>query len=62
MYVVNVDYSIYLRSQPNESSNDNIICEIPLGASVGFIERTNGKYYKIRLNGQVGYATAEYLR
>ena len=44
-YVANVQYSIYLRSTPNETDN-NIICEIPVGTAVGFIENTNSTFAK----------------
>lgn len=60
MYVVNVKNSIYLRSAPVENSS-NIICEIPLGAEVGFIENTNGTFFKIYYQGKYGYSKAEYL-
>lgn len=60
MYVVNVKNSIYLRSEPVENSS-NIICEIPLGSEVGFIERTNGTFMKIYYQGKYGYSKAEYL-
>lgn len=61
MTVCNVKTSIYLRNAPVENSG-NIICEIPVGSTVEFIENANGTFYKIRWNGSVGYAKAEYLR
>lgn len=61
MTVCNVKYAIYLRSQPKENPN-NIICEIPLGSTVEFLENTNGTFYKINWNGNVGYAKSMYLR
>ncbi len=60
MYVANVKYSIYFRSAPAENDS-NIICEIPLGTQVGFIENTDGVFAKIRYDGQVGYVKREYL-
>lgn len=59
MYVVNVKHSIYLRSTPSE--NGSIICEIPLGTEVGFIERANNTFTKINYNGKIGYSKSEYL-
>ena len=60
MYVANVKNSIYLRSEPSENQN-NIICEIPLGTKVGFIEYANKSFSKISYNGKYGYAKTEYL-
>lgn len=60
MHVVNVKHSIYLRSAPVEESG-NIICEIPVGSAVTFLENANGTFYKISWNGQVGYSKSEYL-
>ncbi len=60
VYVANVDYSIYFRSEPAEN-DANIICEIPLGTMVGFIENTDSVFAKIKYNGQVGYAKRQYL-
>ncbi len=60
MYVVNVKTSIYLRSAPVEE-NGNIICEIPVGSAVTFLENTNGTFYKISWNGTIGYSKSEYL-
>lgn len=59
-YVANVQYSIYLRSTPNETDN-NIICEIPVGTAVGFIENTNSTFAKINYNGTIGYSKRIYL-
>ena len=60
MYVANVKYSIYFRSAPAENDS-NIICEIPLGTSVGFIENADSVFAKINYNGQIGYAKQIYL-
>lgn len=61
MTVCNVKTSIYLRSTPQETS-DNIICEIPVNSTVEFIEMYNDTFYQISWNGYTGYAKAEYLR
>ncbi len=58
--VVNVENSIYLRKAPSESP-DNIICTIPLGSIVGYIETTNSVFTKIKYNGITGYSKSEYL-
>lgn len=60
MYVANVKDSIYLRSEPVENQS-NIICTIPLGTKVGYIEYTNSAFSKIVYNGQYGYAKTQYL-
>ena len=62
MRVSGVENSIYLRKAPSDAIDGNVICEIPVGSAVEYISNANGKYYKIRWNGQVGYATAAYLR
>lgn len=59
-YVANVKYSIYLRSEPVENDS-NIICEIPLGTQVGFIENANTVFAKINYNGTIGYSKMQYL-
>ncbi len=59
-YVANVKYSIYLRSTPFENDS-NIICEIPLGTQVGFIENTDNVFGKINYNGTIGYSKLQYL-
>ena len=58
--VCNVKHSIYLRSAPAENPN-NIICEIPLGTKVRFIENAGGGFYKISYNGYTGYSKSIYL-
>lgn len=60
-YVSNVRDSIYLRSEPVESSDANIICTIPLGTQVGFIEISNDVFSKINYNGTIGYSKTQYL-
>lgn len=59
-FVANVKYSIYLRSEPVENDS-NIICEIPLGTQVGFIENSNTVFSKINYNGTIGYSKTQYL-
>ncbi len=59
-YVANVKYSIYLRSEPFENDS-NIICEIPLGTQVGYIENTDNVFAKINYNGIIGYSKLQYL-
>ena len=61
MTVVNVQYAIYLRSTPDESSNSNIIMEIPDGAKVTYLGTPNNTFYKISYNGTVGYSKQIYL-
>lgn len=61
VYVANVENSIYLRSQPNESSDNNIITTIPLGTAVGYIEQTNGTFSKIKYGDKIGYSKSIYL-
>ena len=43
MYVANVKNSIYFRSAPTEDSS-NIICEIPFGTAVTFLENTDAVF------------------
>ena len=61
MYVANVKNSIYLRSSASEADSSNIICTIPWGTSVGFIERANSVFSKISYGSYVGYAKTQYL-
>ncbi len=61
MTVVNVDYAIYLRSTPSDSSDSNIIMEIPVGATVSYIGTPNNTFYEISYNGTTGYAKQIYL-
>lgn len=61
VYVANVKNSIYLRSEPSEASDANIICTIPLGTGIGFVENTNNTFAKVSYNGKLGYAKREYL-
>lgn len=60
MYVANVKYSIYFRSEPFENDS-NIICEIPLGTMIGYIEPTDSVFSKINYNGSIGYVKTQYL-
>lgn len=59
MYVVNCNESITLRTNPSTSASE--ICQIPLGASVSFVEVSDNGFYKVIYNGKTGYALASYL-
>ncbi len=59
--VCNVPYSIYLRSAPQENSN-NIICEIPVGTRVQYLANAGNGFVKISYNGKIGYAKSQYLQ
>ncbi len=59
--VCNVPYSIYLRSAPQENSN-NIICEIPIGTRVQYLATAGNGFVKISYNGKIGYAKGQYLQ
>lgn len=58
-YVVNCKKSITLRSSPTLSAS--AITQIPLGASVKFIEVSNNGFYKIAYKNQIGYSLQNYL-
>lgn len=60
MTVVDCNEWISLRSTP--STNASRIAEIPLGATVEFLEVSSNGFYKVRYNGAVGYALSQYLR
>lgn len=57
--VVNCNESITLRTSP--STNASEICQIPLGATVYYIEPAND-FYLVNYNGETGYALASYLK
>lgn len=59
MYVVNCRESITLRTAPSTSASE--IRQIPLGASVSFIENAANGFYKIAYHGDTGYSLASYL-
>ena len=59
MYVVNCKESITLRTSPSTSASE--ICQIPLGASVSYVEEAKNGFYKIIYNGKTGYSLASYL-
>lgn len=61
MTVVNVKNSIYLRSSASESSDANIIMEIPVGSKVTYLGTPNSTFYKISYGGTVGYSKQIYL-
>lgn len=57
--VVNCRESITLRPAPSTDSGE--ICQIPLGAEVGFVAGAEDGFYEIRYEGQQGYALSSYL-
>lgn len=59
LYVVNCDQSISLRSEPSTSAAE--IMQVALGVKVGYIDSAENGFYKISVNGTVGYALASYL-
>lgn len=59
LYVVNCDQSISLRSEPLTSAPE--IMQIALGVKVGYIDSAENGFYKVSVNGTVGYALASYL-
>ena len=59
MYVVNCKKSITLRTKP--STQASAIRQIPLGASVSFIEGAENGFYKVIYLSDTGYALASYL-
>lgn len=58
--VVNCNESITLRQRPSTSAGE--ICQIPLGATVYCYSWVNDDFYRVRYNGQEGYALSGYLR
>lgn len=59
LYVVNCEESITLRTSPSTSAEE--IRQIPLGASVSYVEPAENGFYKVIYNGDTGYALASYL-
>lgn len=59
LYVANCKQSITLRTAPNTKASE--ICQIPLGASVSFVENAANGFYKVIYRGMTGYALASYL-
>ena len=57
--VVNCNESITLRTEPSTSAPE--IRQIPLGATVSFIETAENGYYKVTYLSDTGYALASYL-
>ncbi len=57
--VVNCQEWISLRSSPSTSASR--ITEIPLGATVQFIDYASNGFYQVSYNGYTGYALAQYL-
>jgi len=60
MYVVNCNESITMRIRPSTKEGGQI-CQIPLGATVSYIEPAENGFYKIAYHGNIGYALAAYL-
>lgn len=59
MYVVNCNESITLRMSPSTGAGE--IRQIPLGATVSYIESASNGFYKVAYLGDTGYALASYL-
>ena len=59
MWVVNCNESITLRTSPSTTAAE--ICQIPLGATVSYIETASNGFYKVTYLGKTGYALASYL-
>lgn len=59
MRVVNCKESITLRTSPSTSANE--VCQIPLWATVSYIESAANGFYKVTYHGKTGYALASYL-
>lgn len=57
--VVNCEEWISLRTAPSTSASK--IATIPLGASVQYIANSSNGFYKVKYNGQTGYALSKYL-
>ncbi len=58
-YVLNCKQSITLRSEPSMDASE--ICQIPLGATVRFVETAENGFYKIIYNDVTGYGLADYI-
>lgn len=59
LYVVNCNQSISLRTAPSSSAAE--IMQLALGVKVGYIDSAENGYYRVSVNGTVGYALASYL-
>lgn len=59
MRVVNCKESITLRTSPSTSAKE--VCQIPLWATVSYIESAANGFYKVTYHGKTGYALASYL-
>ena len=59
LYVVNCNQSISLRSEPSTSAPE--IMQLALGVQVGYIDSAENGFYKVSVDGTVGYALASYL-
>ena len=60
MQVVNCTESITLRKTPNTKADE--FCQIPLGATVQYLDTAENSFYMVSYNGQIGYALASYLK
>ncbi|MCI5700300.1 MAG: SH3 domain-containing protein [Lachnospiraceae bacterium] len=60
MQVVNCTESITLRKTPNTKADE--FCQIPLGATVQYLDTAENGFYMVSYNGQIGYALASYLK
>ncbi|NCB93584.1 MAG: hypothetical protein EOM40_13665 [Clostridia bacterium] len=58
-YVAHCHESITLRTSASTSASE--ICQIPLGASVTYLDAAENGFYRISYNGNTGYALASYL-
>lgn len=62
MRVVNCNQSITLRTSPSTNAEAvSMFGQIPLGATVSYIEPAENGFCKIAYNGDIGYALAAYL-
>ena len=52
--------NVRLRSSRSTSSSSNIILVIPSGRTVTILGESGG-WYKVRYNGQTGYASSDYI-
>lgn len=60
MEVVNCSESITLRRTPSTKADE--FCQIPLGATVQYLDTAENGFYMISYDGYIGYALASYLK
>lgn len=58
---VNSGSTLRLRSTPDTTSNNNVILGIPYNATNLEIIGKSGSWYKVKYNGETGWASAEYI-